>query len=188
MMFALTLAPSTTGFLAGLSTPKQNNQPLYPGAGAASEVGSTGLPGDIGFDPLGLANFDLSVDSATDKERSSAYVMRDYEAWFGDFVGNLSWPKPRPDANNSRDSRAYTPPPDVARTYQVVRYGARPVSRTRRRVGPEVRSQSSIRSDRAILAASRTLFPLFRFHTQTPQPNTLLTLTYTRTQTRISQH
>ena len=78
MMFALTLAPSTTGFLAGLSTPKQNNQPLYPGAGAASEVGSTGLPGDIGFDPLGLANFDLSVDSATDKERSSAYVMRDY--------------------------------------------------------------------------------------------------------------
>ena len=33
-----------------------------------------------------------------------------------------------------------------------------------------------------------SLFPLFRFHTQTPQPNTLLTLTYTRTQTRISQY
>ena len=76
MMFALTL-PSTSGFLAGLSTPKKPNQAFYPGAGAASEVGSTGLPGDIGFDPLGLANFDLSVDSATDKERSSAYVMRD---------------------------------------------------------------------------------------------------------------
>jgi len=29
-------------------------------------------------DPLGLANFDLSVDSATDKSRSAAYVMRDY--------------------------------------------------------------------------------------------------------------
>ena len=51
---------------------------LYPGPLSPSEVGSTGLPGDIGFDPLGLANFDLLVDSAIDKERSAAYVMRDY--------------------------------------------------------------------------------------------------------------
>ena len=29
---------------------------------------------------------------------------------------------------------------------------------------------------------------LFTLHTQTPQPNTLMTLTYTRTQTRISQY
>ena len=29
-------------------------------------------------DPLGLANFDLSIDSATDKTRSAALVMRDY--------------------------------------------------------------------------------------------------------------
>ena len=28
--------------------------------------------------PLGLANFDLSIDSATDKTRSAALVMRDY--------------------------------------------------------------------------------------------------------------
>merc|ERR1712084_10595 len=50
----------------------------YGGALEASEVGTTGLPGDVGFDPLGLANFDLLLDSATDKERSAAYVMRDY--------------------------------------------------------------------------------------------------------------
>jgi hypothetical protein len=50
----------------------------YPGPLSPSEVGSTGLPGDVGFDPLGLANFDLLVDSATDKTRSAAYVMRDY--------------------------------------------------------------------------------------------------------------
>merc|ERR1712060_71914 len=42
------------------------------------DMGATGLPGDVGFDPLGLANFDLLLDSATDKERSAAYVMRDY--------------------------------------------------------------------------------------------------------------
>ena len=29
-------------------------------------------------DPFGLANFDLSIDSATDKTRSAALVMRDY--------------------------------------------------------------------------------------------------------------
>jgi hypothetical protein len=36
------------------------------------------MPGDVGFDPLGLANFDLSVDGATDKQRSAALVLRDY--------------------------------------------------------------------------------------------------------------
>merc|ERR1719181_931721 len=51
---------------------------LYPGPFSPSGVGSTGLPGDVGFDPLGLANFDLSVDGATDKMRSAAFVMRDY--------------------------------------------------------------------------------------------------------------
>jgi len=50
----LALSPSTA-FLAGMkATPKQ--QPSYPGALQPSEVGSTGLPGDIGFDPLGLAS------------------------------------------------------------------------------------------------------------------------------------
>ena len=78
----LATASSAAGFfMTGGATPKLNsgaNSPYYPGAGASSQVGSTGLPGDIGFDPLGLANFDLSVDSAIDKERSAAYVMRDY--------------------------------------------------------------------------------------------------------------
>lgn len=50
----------------------------YPGVGAASEVGASGLPGDVGFDPLGLANFDLLLGSAEDKMRSTAVVMRDY--------------------------------------------------------------------------------------------------------------
>ena len=68
-------------FLAPMSAaPKQANS-LYPGVGSASEVRPgyfTGLPGDVGFDPLGLANFDLFVDSATDKSRSAAFVLRDY--------------------------------------------------------------------------------------------------------------
>lgn len=65
------------GFLGGASVPKKS-VPKYPGVFSPSEVGSTGLPGDVGFDPLGLANFDLSVDSAVDKQRSAALVMRDY--------------------------------------------------------------------------------------------------------------
>ena len=45
----------------------------------------------------GLANFDLSVDSATDKMRSSAYVMRDYrdaELKHGRFamLAAVAWP------------------------------------------------------------------------------------------------
>jgi len=32
----------------------------------------------VGFDPLGLANFDLTIASATDKQRSAAYVLQDY--------------------------------------------------------------------------------------------------------------
>ena len=51
-MLAL-FAPSTNSFLAGLGAkPKTAPVPMYPGAGSASEVGSTGLPGDIGFDSL----------------------------------------------------------------------------------------------------------------------------------------
>jgi len=53
----------------------------FPGLGAPSEVRpgyASGLPGDIGFDPLGLANFDLTVASATDKKRSAALVLQDY--------------------------------------------------------------------------------------------------------------
>jgi hypothetical protein len=71
--------------------------PLYPGALSPSEVGSTNLPGDVGFDPLGLANFDLLVGGATDKARSAAYVMRDYrdaELKHGRFamLASVAWP------------------------------------------------------------------------------------------------
>lgn len=65
-------------FLPGVSLPKKSVPDQYPGAFSPSEVGSTGLPGDIGFDPLGLANFDLSIDGATDKARPAFAVMRDY--------------------------------------------------------------------------------------------------------------
>uniref|UniRef100_A0A7S4BAS0 Uncharacterized protein n=2 Tax=Chrysotila carterae TaxID=13221 RepID=A0A7S4BAS0_CHRCT len=51
-------------------------KPQGPGRSIAD--GSTGLPGDIGFDPLSLANVDLLLDSATDKSRSKARVLRDY--------------------------------------------------------------------------------------------------------------
>jgi len=53
----------------------------FPGLGAPSEVRpgfQSGLPGDAGFDPLGLANFDLSLGSALDKKRSAALVLQDY--------------------------------------------------------------------------------------------------------------
>ena len=53
----------------------------FPAPGDASEVrpgAISGLPGDIGFDPLGLANFDLNIASATEKKRSAALVLRDY--------------------------------------------------------------------------------------------------------------
>merc|ERR1719158_1296822 len=51
----------------------------YPGPLEPSEIGGTGLPCDAGFDPLGLANFDLNLGSATDKSRSAALVLRDAE-------------------------------------------------------------------------------------------------------------
>jgi len=63
------------------ATPKLVSGAQYPGPGEPSQIRpgySSGLPGDIGFDPLGLANFDLSVGSAEDKMRSSAYVLQDY--------------------------------------------------------------------------------------------------------------
>merc|ERR1711998_440975 len=53
----------------------------FPGPGEPSEVRPgyfSGLPGDVGFDPLGLANFDLNLGSALDKKRSAAFVLRDY--------------------------------------------------------------------------------------------------------------
>merc|ERR1719240_275630 len=53
----------------------------YPGLGEPSEVRPgfvSGLSGDAGFDPLGLANFDLNLESATEKKRSAALVLRDY--------------------------------------------------------------------------------------------------------------
>merc|ERR1719263_2460780 len=53
----------------------------FPAPGEPSEIrpgAFSGLPGDVGFDPLGLANFDLNLDSAYNKKRSAALVLRDY--------------------------------------------------------------------------------------------------------------
>merc|ERR1719484_67696 len=77
-LFALTLVPPCLGINLLRPTKAPTPTSYYPGVGGSSEVGGTGLPGDVGFDPLGLANFDLSVDGATDKTRSAALVMRDY--------------------------------------------------------------------------------------------------------------
>merc|ERR1711936_938083 len=80
-MAMLNLLPAVAAInLFGIGAPKPTvlPTPYYGGIFEKSEVGATGLPGDVGFDPLGLANFDLLLDSATDKERSAAYVMRDY--------------------------------------------------------------------------------------------------------------
>jgi len=76
MMLSLVLAPSLAINTAKM--PAKVKGSYYPGIGSASEVGTTGLPGDVGFDPLGLANFDLLLGSAENKLRSSAEVMRDY--------------------------------------------------------------------------------------------------------------
>ena len=90
---------ASAGFLGAMSAKPKSLQAeaYYPGLFSPSKVGSTGLPGDIGFDPLGLANFDLSIDSATDKLRSAAYVMRDYrdaELKHGRFamLAAVAWP------------------------------------------------------------------------------------------------
>merc|ERR550537_1697724 len=83
-MLALSLANtySASAFFvppaAGIKPSPKPSYALYPGPGEPSEVGATGLPGDVGFDPLALANFDLLLGSAEDKMRSSAYVMCDY--------------------------------------------------------------------------------------------------------------
>lgn len=86
-MSLVTLASSAAlGFYSTPSAaPKKlsasGNVGQYPAFGSPSEVRpgyDTGLPGDVGFDPLGLANFDLLLDSATDKQRSAALVLRDY--------------------------------------------------------------------------------------------------------------
>merc|ERR1712228_507787 len=81
MMALLNLLPAVTALnlnLFSAAKPPAPTVPYYGGAFEASEVGATGLPGDVGFHPLGLANFDLLLDSATDKQRSAALVMRDY--------------------------------------------------------------------------------------------------------------
>merc|ERR550537_12464 len=69
-------------FFAGSTTPKTAfTEARFPGPGEASEIRPgyiSGLPGDVGFDPLGLANFDLTIASATDKKRSAALVLQDY--------------------------------------------------------------------------------------------------------------
>merc|ERR1719484_501505 len=77
-LFALTLVPPCLGINLLRPTKAPTPTSYYPGLGSQSEVGATGLPGDVGFDPLGLANFDLLLGSAEDKLRSSAVVMRDY--------------------------------------------------------------------------------------------------------------
>merc|ERR1719484_523385 len=77
-LFALTLVPPCLGINLLRPTKAPTPTSYYPGVGGSSEVGGTGLPGDVGFDPLGLANFDLLLGSAEDKTRSAAVVMRDY--------------------------------------------------------------------------------------------------------------
>lgn len=76
LMLSLVLAPSLAINTAKM--PSKVKGSYYPGLFSPSEVGGTGLPGDVGFDPLGLANFDLLLGSAENKLRSSAEVMRDY--------------------------------------------------------------------------------------------------------------
>ncbi|KAL1499918.1 hypothetical protein AB1Y20_012600 [Prymnesium parvum] len=99
MSISVLTASATAAFFVPFNpTPKAAApKPFYPGPFSPSEVGSTGLPGDVGFDPLGLANFDLLLDGATDKERSAAYVMRDYrdaELKHGRFamLAAVAWP------------------------------------------------------------------------------------------------
>jgi len=71
-----------SAFFNAQATPKQVVKDAYfPGPGEPSEIRPgfvSGLPGDVGFDPLGLANFDLTIGSAYDKSRSAALVLQDY--------------------------------------------------------------------------------------------------------------
>jgi len=70
MLSLLALAPLSFYVPTSAPRPSMASRPLVDG--------KTGMPGDVGFDPLGLASFDLNLGSATDKERSKARVLRDY--------------------------------------------------------------------------------------------------------------
>jgi len=71
---SLTLAFSLPlGFLTPSALPKPRTMITGPLVN-----GNTGMPGDVGFDPLGLASIDLNLGSATDKARSKARILRDY--------------------------------------------------------------------------------------------------------------
>ena len=83
----MSLALASNIAVSGFFTPAPVNpksafkDARFPGPGEPSEVrpgAFTGLPGDVGFDPLGLANFDLTIASATGKKRSAALVLQDY--------------------------------------------------------------------------------------------------------------
>ena len=83
----MSLALASNIAVSGFFTPAPVNpksafkDARFPGPGEPSEVrpgAFTGLPGDVGFDPHGLANFDLTIASATEKTRSAALVLQDY--------------------------------------------------------------------------------------------------------------
>lgn len=81
-MLAIASNTALAAFLPAPASPKKAFKEFrYPGLGEPSEIRpgfESGLPADVGFDPLGLANFDLNLASATEKKRSAALVLQDY--------------------------------------------------------------------------------------------------------------
>jgi len=82
IMLAVISQPALSFLNTGsVANPRKLKNAQFPGPGEPSDIRPgfrSGLPGDIGFDPLGLANFDLNVASATEKTRSAALVLQDY--------------------------------------------------------------------------------------------------------------
>jgi len=73
LVLLLPALASSLNSMVKVGTTGQPNLKLVPGVDPSKTMAA-----DYGFDPLGLAKFDISVDSARDKERSPEEVVKTY--------------------------------------------------------------------------------------------------------------
>uniref|UniRef100_A0A7S4EXZ7 Uncharacterized protein n=2 Tax=Chrysotila carterae TaxID=13221 RepID=A0A7S4EXZ7_CHRCT len=72
----LSFSTQSEAFFGPMKTPKNVEKPKGPGRSIVD--GTTGLPGDVGFDPLSLANIDIPL-LTSDTSRSKTAILRDYQ-------------------------------------------------------------------------------------------------------------
>ncbi|KAJ1632622.1 hypothetical protein T492DRAFT_868054, partial [Pavlovales sp. CCMP2436] len=72
------IAPQTPTFAHATVTMQSALRSTRAAVAMKSSALDGTMVGDYGFDPLNLAATDLNLGSANEKERSPAYVLRDY--------------------------------------------------------------------------------------------------------------